>query len=70
MDDPGYVDIYPTIRIPKRLHHLGRPIYRPAGLPRLGLDMKEKGYRLGLDPVSLSSILQWASDAEVRFFIC
>ncbi|CAO2839022.1 unnamed protein product [Amaranthus hypochondriacus] len=66
VDDPGYVDIYPTIRIPKRLHHLGRPIYRPAGLPRLGLDIKEKGYRLGLDPVSLSSILQWASDAEVR----
>ncbi|XP_010672007.2 mitochondrial intermediate peptidase, mitochondrial isoform X2 [Beta vulgaris subsp. vulgaris] len=66
VEDPGYIDIYPAIRIPKRLHHLGKPIYRPAGSSKVGLDMKEKGYRIATDPVSLTSILQWVSDAEVR----
>lgn len=66
VDDPGYVDIYPAKRIPKRLHHLVKPMYRPAGVSRTGLDVKEKGYRLATDPAALTSILQWASDSEVR----
>ncbi|GAB4825974.1 Mitochondrial intermediate peptidase [Ancistrocladus abbreviatus] len=67
--DPGYVDIYPATRIPKRLHHLAKPIYRPAsGASRMGsrAEMREMGYQIATDPGTLSSILQWASDAEVR----
>lgn len=66
VDDPGYVDIYPAIRIPKRMHHLSRPISRPSGSTRMGFYMNEKGYRIATDPVSLTSILQWVSDGEVR----
>ncbi|XP_021725771.1 probable mitochondrial intermediate peptidase, mitochondrial [Chenopodium quinoa] len=66
VDDPGYVDIYPASHIPKRMHHLGTPIYSPAGLSIKGLDVKEKGYRIPTDPVSLTSILQWVPNEEVR----
>ncbi|XP_074291377.1 mitochondrial intermediate peptidase, mitochondrial isoform X2 [Silene latifolia] len=66
VDEPGYVDIYPAYRIPKRLHHLVTPIYRTGEASRTGLDMKEKGYRIATDPLSLSSVLQCVSDAEVR----
>ncbi|XP_021842214.2 mitochondrial intermediate peptidase, mitochondrial isoform X2 [Spinacia oleracea] len=58
-DDPGYVDIHPAIRIPKRMRHIGMPICCPAG-------SSTKGCRLATDPVSLISILQLVSDAEVR----
>lgn len=61
-DDPGYVDIHPAIRIPKRMRHIGMPICCPAG-------SSTKGCRLATDPVSLISILQLVSDAEVRFFL-
>ncbi|KAK9665643.1 hypothetical protein RND81_14G125800 [Saponaria officinalis] len=66
VDDPGYVDIYPATRIPKRLHHLVTPVYRPGAASRTGLGMKEKGYRIATDPMSLTSVLQCVSDAEVR----
>ncbi|GMH08798.1 hypothetical protein Nepgr_010638 [Nepenthes gracilis] len=69
MADPGYVDIYPATRIPKCLHHLVKPIDLPASgssQMRSREGVEEKGCRLVTDPGSLSSILQWASDAEIR----
>ncbi|XP_058084642.1 mitochondrial intermediate peptidase, mitochondrial isoform X2 [Magnolia sinica] len=69
--DPGFVDIFPASRIPKHMQHLLKPIYRTmsgASKEPLGSrDMvKEKGFRVTTDPGTLSSILKWASDAEVR----
>ncbi|GFP88278.1 probable mitochondrial intermediate peptidase mitochondrial [Phtheirospermum japonicum] len=69
--DPGHVDIYPASRIPKKLHHLTKPIYRPssfASKKSTGLDSnsKERGLRVLTEPNTLCSILQLAPDAEVR----
>ncbi|KAH6755680.1 Zincin-like metalloproteases family protein [Perilla frutescens var. hirtella] len=71
--DPGHVDIFPASRIPKRLHHLTKPICRPSSLaPKtsmgvgLGPNPKERGLRLMTEPNTLCSILQLASDTEVR----
>ncbi|KAL8160289.1 hypothetical protein V2J09_001826 [Rumex salicifolius] len=67
--DPGYVDIYPASRIPKRLHHLVQPVYRQtskSSIIGLRADMKEKGYRVLTESGTITSILQWVSDAEVR----
>lgn len=68
--DPGHVDIFPASRIPKQLHHLAKPIYRPspfAPKASIGLDsnLKEKGLRLTTEPSALCSILQLTSDNEV-----
>ncbi|KAI3833118.1 hypothetical protein MKW92_003637, partial [Papaver armeniacum] len=57
INDPGFVDIFPASRIPKRIQHLLRPIYSAS---------KEKGFRITTDQGTLSSVLQWASDEEVR----
>ncbi|RZC74363.1 hypothetical protein C5167_049843 [Papaver somniferum] len=57
INDPGFVDIFPGSRIPKRIQHLLRPIYSAS---------KEKGFRISTDQGTLSSVLQWASDEEVR----
>ncbi|CAL5420077.1 unnamed protein product [Camellia sinensis] len=68
--DPGYVDIFPASRIPKQLHHLVKPIYRSTpsasreSLNSRGANMKEKGFRILMEPSNLSSVLQWASDSE------
>ncbi|KAK4489446.1 hypothetical protein RD792_005255 [Penstemon davidsonii] len=69
--DPGQVDIFPASRIPKKLHHLTKTIYRPSSVASqksAGTDcnLKERGLRLVTEPDSLCSILQLASDAEVR----
>ncbi|KAL3645220.1 Mitochondrial intermediate peptidase [Castilleja foliolosa] len=69
--DPGHVDIYPASRIPKKLHHLTKSIYRPssfASKKSTGLDSnsKERGLRVMTEPNTLCSILQLAPDAEVR----
>ncbi|KAL6004877.1 Mitochondrial intermediate peptidase [Asimina triloba] len=69
--DPGFVDIFPASRIPKHLQHLLKPIYRASSgsskEPSGPTDMiKEKGFRITTEPGSLTSILKWASDAEVR----
>ncbi|XP_057798375.1 mitochondrial intermediate peptidase, mitochondrial isoform X2 [Salvia miltiorrhiza] len=69
--DPGHVDIFPASRIPKQLHHLTKAIYRPSSFaPKtsvgIGPNMKEKGLRLTTEPNCLCSILQLASDTEVR----
>ncbi|CAI9092072.1 OLC1v1027219C1 [Oldenlandia corymbosa var. corymbosa] len=71
MTDPGHVDIFPASVIPKRLHHLAKPIYRTSsGIARQSIwpseEMKEKGFRLPTDPSSLFSIMQWVPDAEAR----
>ncbi|PIN06711.1 Metalloendopeptidase family - mitochondrial intermediate peptidase [Handroanthus impetiginosus] len=71
INDPGHVDIFPASRIPKNLHHLTKPIYRPSTFTSkrsMGSDCnsKERGLRLVTEPNALCSILQLASDAEVR----
>lgn len=67
--DPGHVDIFPGSRVPKNLHHLAKPIYRPSGQPRLSTvldgNKRERGFRLRTEPDALCSILQLASDPEV-----
>ncbi|KAK7259831.1 hypothetical protein RIF29_25446 [Crotalaria pallida] len=67
---PGYVDIYPSSRIPKNLHYLVKPIYRSESITK---DVsgskdtpKEKGFRIKTDPKTLASVLQLSSDDEVR----
>lgn len=69
--DPGSVDIFPSSRMPKSLHHLLTPIYRST--PRMLKatlrprdTMKEKGFQITTDPHTLSSVLQCVSDDEVR----
>ncbi|PRQ59865.1 putative mitochondrial intermediate peptidase [Rosa chinensis] len=69
--DPGAVDIFPASRMPQSLHHLLKPIYRSrSAISRESLGhmgaMKEKGFCIATDPNTLSSVLQWASDDEVR----
>ncbi|PON56238.1 Peptidase M3A/M3B [Parasponia andersonii] len=69
--DPGSVDVFPSSRIPKNLHHLVKPIYRSTSAssrePLKPRDtMKEKGFRIKTDPPTLSSILQLTPDDEVR----
>nr|DAD33704.1 TPA_asm: hypothetical protein HUJ06_012555 [Nelumbo nucifera] len=71
VNDPSYVDIFPASRIPKCIQHLLRPISRPMnGTPSEPLwsrgGIKEKGFRITTDPGTLSSVLQWTPDAEVR----
>ncbi|EFH40376.1 predicted protein [Arabidopsis lyrata subsp. lyrata] len=70
-DDPGHVDIFPASRIPRHLHHLLNPTYRSTsggsrGSTRSAHKSKQKGFRINTDPRTLSSILQWTSDEEVR----
>ncbi|PKA60678.1 mitochondrial intermediate peptidase [Apostasia shenzhenica] len=71
INDPGYIDIFPASRIPKNMQHYFKPICRQfisTSNDSFGLrdKSKEKGFRLATDPSSLSSILKWLSDAEVR----
>lgn len=70
MTDSGHVDIFPASRIPKKLHHLVRPIYRQlpgtAGESAPTGSIKEKGFRLVMEPGNLSSFLRRTPDAEVR----
>ncbi|KAH0889176.1 hypothetical protein HID58_051605 [Brassica napus] len=70
-DDPGHVDIFPVSRIPRHLHHLLTPVYRFSsgglrGSKRAAHASKQKGFRIPTDQRTLSSILQWTSDEEVR----
>ncbi|KAI5670205.1 hypothetical protein M9H77_10569 [Catharanthus roseus] len=68
--DPGHVDIFPASRIPSKLHHLVKPIYRnSSGAFTKSMQQsinKEKGFRFVTEPNNLCSILQWASCDEVR----
>ncbi|KAK6926367.1 Peptidase M3A/M3B catalytic domain [Dillenia turbinata] len=63
--DPGHVDIYPASRIPKQLRHLMKPISHAKTSGSKDVT-QEKGFRIVTEPSTLSSVLQWASDAEVR----
>lgn len=70
--DPGSVDIFPSSRIPKNLHHLVKPIYRSTSVTskeslRTCNTTKEKGFQITTDPHTLSSILQCTPDDEVTF---
>ncbi|XP_010919044.1 mitochondrial intermediate peptidase, mitochondrial isoform X2 [Elaeis guineensis] len=69
--DPGFVDIFPASRIPKHMQPHFKPIYRP--IPTASEESmdrqdrkKEKGFRIATDSSTLSSVLKWVSDAEVR----
>lgn len=68
--DPGHVDIFPASRIPSKLHHLVKPIYRnSSGAFTKSMQQsinKEKGFRFVTEPNNLCSILQWASCDEVK----
>ncbi|GAV64865.1 Peptidase_M3 domain-containing protein [Cephalotus follicularis] len=69
--DPGNLEIFPASRLPKHIHHLAKPIHRFASVTSSeslkSLDnIKEKGFQISTEPRVLSSILQWASDDEVR----
>ncbi|XP_017425273.1 mitochondrial intermediate peptidase, mitochondrial isoform X5 [Vigna angularis] len=69
--DPGTVDIYPSSRIPRNLHYLVKPIHRSVSLITKDLSgsrgiLKEKGFRITTDPQTVSSVLQFSSDDEVR----
>ncbi|XP_072985916.1 mitochondrial intermediate peptidase, mitochondrial [Typha latifolia] len=71
MIDPGSVDIYPSSRIPKNMQHHFKPIYRaiPDSSEKsreLTDSKREKGLRVPTDSSTLSSVLKWVSDAEVR----
>lgn len=68
--DPGYVDIYPSSRVPKNLHHLVKPVYRSESSITKDLSgskdaLKEKGFRITTDPQTIDSVLQLSSDDEV-----
>lgn len=63
--DPGYVDIFPPLRMPNNLYHLAKPIYRSNELLGSRSSKEENGFRLMTDSDSLSSILQFTSDDEV-----
>ncbi|KAI3517585.1 hypothetical protein L1887_16800 [Cichorium endivia] len=63
--DPGHVDVYPASRIPKNLHHLLKPVNR-ATSPGQKVNIREKGFRIVTEPSTVSSVLQWAHDDEVR----
>lgn len=70
MIDPGSIDVYPGSRIPKHMQHQFKPIYRP--IPSSSKDLRsrdkrrEKGFQIMTDSSTLSSILKWIPDAEVR----
>lgn len=61
---------FPASRIPKLLHHLVKPIYRSTSTAsressKSRGNLKEKGFRIVMEPSTLSSVLQWTSDSEV-----
>uniref|UniRef100_A0A1D1YPQ1 Mitochondrial intermediate peptidase n=1 Tax=Anthurium amnicola TaxID=1678845 RepID=A0A1D1YPQ1_9ARAE len=65
--DPGSVDVFPASCIPKHMHHHLRPIYRPiSAASGVGDMQKEKGFQITTDPATLSSILKWVPNSEVR----
>ncbi|XP_021909614.1 probable mitochondrial intermediate peptidase, mitochondrial isoform X2 [Carica papaya] len=65
--DPGHVNIFPASCIPKRIHHLLKPIYRLASGDAVAKNkMKEKGFQITTEPRILSSVLQWTPDEQVR----
>lgn len=69
--DPGFVDIFPSSRIPRNLHHLVKPIYRPTSAISRDFwspasTMSDVGFRITTNPPNLSSILQLTPDDEVR----
>ncbi|XP_071686243.1 mitochondrial intermediate peptidase, mitochondrial isoform X2 [Rutidosis leptorrhynchoides] len=63
--DPGHVDIYPSSRIPKNLQHLVKPVNRSSSSGSR-FNIREKGFRIVTEPSTVSAVLQWTSDDEVR----
>ncbi|PWA48558.1 zincin-like metalloprotease [Artemisia annua] len=64
-NEPGQVDVFPASRIPKNLHHLVKPLSRPSSSGLRG-NFREKGFRIITEPSTVSAVLQWTSDDEVR----
>ncbi|KAJ9553243.1 hypothetical protein OSB04_017288 [Centaurea solstitialis] len=63
--EPGHVDVYPASRISKNLHHLVKPVNRPTSAGSR-VNFREKGFQIVTEPSTVSAVLQWASDDEVR----
>ncbi|KAE8694234.1 putative mitochondrial intermediate peptidase [Hibiscus syriacus] len=71
MNDPGHVDVFPASCIPRQIQHHLKPIYRlTSGVSKESLgsfdDKQEKGFRIITEPRTLSSVLQWTTDEQVR----
>ncbi|XP_031484248.1 mitochondrial intermediate peptidase, mitochondrial isoform X1 [Nymphaea colorata] len=71
VNDPGQFDVFPSSRVPKSLHHILQRIYcTKSGSVKLSVEsssmIKESGFRITTDEGTLSSILKWTNDAEVR----
>ncbi|XP_068634828.1 mitochondrial intermediate peptidase, mitochondrial [Aristolochia californica] len=63
--DPGSVDVYPASHIPKSIQHLLRPIHRNTS-GTVNHQSKEKGFRIRTDPGTLSTVLKWTADDDIR----
>lgn len=63
--EPGHVDVYPASLIPKNLHHLVKPVNRSTSRGSRP-SIREKGFRIVTEPSTVSAVLQWTSDDEVR----
>ncbi|KAJ7567508.1 hypothetical protein O6H91_02G150900 [Diphasiastrum complanatum] len=69
LHDQGQIDIFPSSKIPRNLHHMLSPIQRSkSGVPKVTVEARdiEKGWRVITEPGILSSILKWVPDPEVR----
>ncbi|XP_047332042.1 mitochondrial intermediate peptidase, mitochondrial [Impatiens glandulifera] len=69
--DPGHVDVFPASRVPKQLHHLAKPIYRETAIGskksmKSSEITRQKGFQIVTESNALASVLQLASDPEVR----
>ncbi|XP_021977410.1 mitochondrial intermediate peptidase, mitochondrial [Helianthus annuus] len=63
--EPGYVDVYPASLIPKNLHNLVKPVNRSTSRGSR-FNIREKGFRIVTEPSTVSAVLQWTPDDEVR----
>lgn len=66
--DPGHVDV-PASVIPKRLHHLMKPIKRYRSLGSISKN-REKEFRIVTEESTLHTILQHVPDDEVVLVSC
>ncbi|KVH88373.1 Metallopeptidase, catalytic domain-containing protein [Cynara cardunculus var. scolymus] len=64
--EPGHVDVYPASCIPKNLHHLVKPVNRSSSAGSR-VNFRDKGFRIVTEPSTVSAVLQWTSDDEVRY---
>ncbi|CAN6457624.1 unnamed protein product [Victoria cruziana] len=70
VNDPGQFDVFPASRVPKSLHRILQSIHHTKSGVKLSAAssgmIKESGLRITTDEGTLSSILKWTTDVEVR----